>query len=700
MREPIVDEGDIDYTRTDEDKYIMNITNEIIRSLSDDEHAPPEEELIEYFIQYRYPDLIDLTNGIEIDMTEHPILFTILNETKEKFRTYIRDAVVKSHALLLHDRYDANIVKTIKRKRNNVDITLLFEPTVTLRELRSEEYEGEIITFEANIADWNTRKSTSEYMDYECSGCGDIITKRYKKNNVTPLKCALCKKELEELYSHKGEDVKRMTLREIINNYDEKSAWYSITADVFGSDLSKIMVADNVMVTGVFRSLPLKLEQGKVVREFLPTIQVISIRKTDDDNKQPPPELLDKFIALENEGKLIDVLIDSFMYNIYKKRMEKKALLCAVAGSVQIGDADNGIQPMIHILFIGDAGTFKSTLMKGVLKILKKSIRVDAMTVSNAGLKAVVVKAPDGSMTIRAGLLPTYNGGILVIDEFGKVDKTIYDDLRNPMMDGRINKHKAGIAMDAIAKTGILASMNPASDSWDYAKTILDNMKPPLDEPLIQRFDLILVFSTKSQDFDKEAQKKLFNKCDSGWKPENIFTYEELTLFFNHVRKMKPVINEDMLTKIGNYFSIIDQKRKDGGKDLVNVRTENSVTKFAISMARLHMKEVVDAICVDEAIELYKHSMLTMELDPEKGEVIASGTLKKGVDGRMNAIKFAYDTLKDKEGYVFRDKLVEESLKYGGGLFNNPHSVEVILNRMKDAGNLSKKNNMIKLSWS
>ena len=78
--------------------------------------------------------------------------------------------------------------------------------------------------------------------------------------------------------------------------------------------------------------------------------------------------------------------------------------------------------------------------------------------------------------------------------------------------------------------------------------------------------------------------------------------------------------------------------------------------------------------------------------------MVTERTLKKTKDGRIEAIRLAYDSLKDEFGYVFPDELVSKIETYK--VFANEGQIKTELERMRLASKLSEKNNMYKISWN
>lgn len=662
----------------------------------------PSKELAEYFIQFRTNDLISAltTFYFSIDINERSIIGDILEESidsKDEFRNILRDGVVQAILLINFDRTRKSVL-AMKQKEiiNKIHIDLTVPQNVDIKELSANDHEGEIVTFPAKVSNWGKVRATTQYADYRCPDCGDIKTMEFK-----PKITARCKsdRELYEFYKpKKTDDTRRIVLREIIDDYSEGKLPASITADIYGKTVWETQLSDKVMVTGIFRSIPLAKTDGKLSKEFIPTIQVISMQNIDIQKIEYPDDaLIEKFETLEKEGKLIDAIIDGFAFNVFQKRNEKKAVICSLIGSQWIGKKGNGNPPMIHILFVGDPDTYKSTIMKYIINVSDNCILADSTTVSNAGIKAIAVKMDDGQWSIMAGLLPTYNGGVVFLDEFGDLKTDIYADLKAPMIDGKVSKHVAGEDFNGMAETGILASMNPTEGVYDTTKTIYDNLKI-LEKPLITRFDIIFCFSKKSKDYDSISIREHFKKCDllpSGEKLEGLLSDNEIKLFINHVKKIKPELTGEAIQYANDYFSKIEKQKEEGDARGTETRTENAIIKFAVALAKWHMSKKVTTIHVEEALKLYDASLGTFNLHLEDGDDINEHALKTTVDGRLTAIQKAYDSLKDESGYAFEDEVVNKALGYG--CFASRGACKTLMGNLMTQGKITFKNNMMKL---
>tara|TARA_R110001599_G_scaffold43967_3_gene131360 strand:- start:567 stop:902 length:336 start_codon:yes stop_codon:yes gene_type:complete len=110
------------------------------------------------------------------------------------------------------------------------------------------------------------------------------------------------------------------------------------------------------------------------------------------------------------------------------------------------------------------------------------------------------------------------------------------------------------------------------------------------------------------------------------------------------------------------------------------------------------MSKEVNKSHVVEALELFSNGMKTLGVNFQEGEMVTERTLKKTKDGRMEAIRLAYDSCKDEFGYAFPDELIEKVMTYK--VFGNEGQIKTQLETMRLDSRLSEKNNMYKISWS
>jgi len=645
-------------------------------------------ELVEYLIQFRTDDIIDtLTKfSFTLDIDETPILREMLEANKYEFRIKIHEAITDATLIINHEYGDPQVEMMALEFKNKLDVSIIFPIDTHINQLTASRYEGKIITFEAMISDWGTKDVIIYDAVYKCPDCSFSKILKYKGKSSLE-RCPDDKSFLEFFVPSKSEDMRRISLREIVNEYTKNKQPFKITADAYGRTAHSLELSNKVIVTGIFTSLPLGKENGRMKQRFIPTIQIISMQKRSDVLAMPDMDLIKKFKDLEDQDRLVDTVIDSFAYNVFEKRMEKKAAICAILGSEWIGGNN---PPQIYVLFVGDPDTFKSTIMKYVAKVFDNCIIADATAVSGNGIKAVAVKMDDGTWSIRAGLLPTHHGGLVLFDEFGDLKSDIYAELKQCMIDGRIRKHVAGEDFDAVAETGIIASMNPVWDVWDDGKTLLENLET-LGKALITRWDAIFRFSIKFCNEHEDEIDALFTETDINGKPKHLLTDEQLKLFFNMARTFHPKVTREALNRRNEYFKLIRSKSKDNTN--FETRAKNSVMKFATALAKWRMCNEVRVEHVEEALLLYKESLETCNLHFEDGEFINESKLKKTVDGRIKAIEDAFAKFQDENGKAVTSDVKRAALE--SGVFMGIAQLNSTWSSMVGTGRITENNEIV-----
>ena len=103
-----------------------------------------------------------------------------------------------------------------------------------------------------------------------------------------------------------------------------------------------------------------------------------------------------------------------------------------------------------------------------------------------------------------------------------------------------------------------------------------------------------------------------------------------------------PKVTEEAIDTSNKFFEELE--KKGGEKSGTETRTENAVMKFAVAISKWHMSKEVNKSHVVEALELFSSGMKTLGVNFQDGEMVTERTLKKTKDGRMEAIRLAYDS--------------------------------------------------------
>ena len=307
----------------------------LIGVITNDGRLKPENELTQYFLCYRADDLIRAFESLsfDIDFSENEIINQVLYENTDKFRTIIRDALVKAIVQANID-LERSVDTDIQKRRVGTKLRIFMNRRIDshISKLNAQEHEGEIVTFEAKVSNWAKIRSITIRAMYKCPDCE--MTRETKFVTKTRERCEHDHIALEFYKPTESEDTRRIVLREIIDDYSTRDLPASMSADIYGQTVKDVQLSEKLIVTGVFRSVPLEKENGKLSKQFIPTIQIISVSSVNDGRvEMPSDELLEKLQNLESAGELVNEVIKAFAYNIYEKTMEKKAVICSLIGS-------------------------------------------------------------------------------------------------------------------------------------------------------------------------------------------------------------------------------------------------------------------------------------------------------------------------------------------------------------------------------
>jgi len=113
------------------------------------EKMDPEDELAEYFIQYRERDIYELTpkSTFKINITENALFTNILEEEREKFRTVIRKGLIKAYSRYKIDEERVDLISKITDVFSDVKIEIKIPENIKIDAIKAEKHEGRIITF-------------------------------------------------------------------------------------------------------------------------------------------------------------------------------------------------------------------------------------------------------------------------------------------------------------------------------------------------------------------------------------------------------------------------------------------------------------------------------------------------------------------------------------------------------------------------
>ncbi len=286
-----------------------------------------------------------------------------------------------------------------------------------------------------------------------------------------------------------------------------------------------------------------------------------------------------------------------------------------------------------------------SAILKATDAIAPKSIYVAGKSASGAGLSATAVKDEfgEGGWTLKAGALVLASGGMVMVDEFDKMEPEDRSAMHEALEQQTVSVAKAGIIAKFKADTTVLAAANPKYSRFDPYQPFIEQINLPAT--LISRFDLFFMIRdvldrTKDQEIadhiiksHRAGEMNLQRlKKGGGKKSAELEKLEELITpkisgellkkFISYARqKIFPILTEESMKEISDfYIALRDQGRKEGAYAATHRQLEG-IIRLSEASARVRLSDAVERNDVERAIRLVKTSLQDLVTDPETGKI-------------------------------------------------------------------------------
>jgi replicative DNA helicase Mcm len=362
---------------------------------------------------------------------------------------------------------------------------------------------------------------------------------------------------------------------------------------LFDDDTRDVRAGEQVLITGeIYFERFSKIDSKINSRLYSHSItyearREISLSSMDVD-------AIKRFVK-NNGNNTVDKLTELFAPKVVGFYNVKKGLLLCTASCC---NDTKKPRARMHSLLVGEPGNAKSTLVRETVEIVPNSRFESAQNSSGKSLTAIVSKEGRESTTVlRLGPIPFAKEAICGLNELGRMSFDDQAPLLDVMEEGEFSINKYGMNAHIRSPTVIVGSANPTGSKWSNVSSNgrinMDDI--PAIKPLLDRFDYVFIIKT-SRD-----EQLIRNYANARSKYEDIPVpnynpYLEKHLIY--AKRFNPKMSKEATIMLNEYY--IEIARITGSP-----RVRDTIFKTAKMIARLKLKNVVDAKDANEACQFY-----------------------------------------------------------------------------------------------
>lgn len=254
----------------------------------------------------------------------------------------------------------------------------------------------------------------------------------------------------------------------------------------------------------------------------------------------------------------------------------------------------------VHIMLIGDPGTGKTDILRSIHTLAPIASFGLGSGTSGAGLGAMA----KGENIIK-GLLPLADGGIACIDELNLMKSKDMASLYNAMEKGFITYDKGGRHVQLPARVRVVATANPANDTFIGKSAEALRKQIPFDDALMSRFHFVFIVRKPTpEEFERITAKIVSGEKHKIAKEDGQFIKE----YIAHTQSIDVAIDPRFEQAIVDF---IKELKADERQFIAEIgpRTVVGLVRIVKSIARASMAQSVTQEHLDVAFDLLRKAL-------------------------------------------------------------------------------------------
>jgi replicative DNA helicase Mcm len=539
-----------------------------------------------------------------------------------------------------------------------------FKNVTSDREMYVGEYEThfaeELIGVTGQLRQLSQSQPQLLYGRYECQRCGTVTEMPQQGSEIQePHECSGCERQGPfRLKKDESEFQKHQLARiELPPEHADGTDQY-IDAHFYGDVADSLKGNERINITGRL-SMDVDNNDGRDIpwRFEGDHIEIEEGGFTDVDYSEYQDDI-EEIAAKDDPVAYLGEQLAADLYKDEKMELVCEALICGMVGAARGGSE----RPDSHMFLVGDPGTAKSELLEAVHTVSPRSRYASGESVSGAGLTAAAERTDfgPGEWTVKAGLLPRTNDGVVCIDELDKIPDQDKAKLHSALEKQQIDFSKAGEEAHLPARTALMAAGNPKNGRFDQYQPVPEQLD--LSPTMLSRFDLIYTMVDQPE---KEHDENVAEAVIENWNTTSEETADkmgeiEIDLFQAYIAYARETVEPELTNSAKDliaekYVEIRSHAYSDDDEGVpVTARKIGAFMRRAEASARARMSEEITELDAQRAIQQVEQSLQDVGIDPETGEydadVIETGQSKsqrerlKNIKGIITEIENEYDS--------------------------------------------------------